>query len=308
MSAGWMGDVGPAGSDCKGAGDGSVGTGEGACGVSCSSGTSCTSSTTSGFFLGLPRFLGEEPGAELGASSTAFLLAPLLDRDDAGVASTVTSDAGSLPVAVRLALDGLGVGWVLASEGASSVRAAFFLGRPGVPFLAGVPVRFFEAAPGSGVGAYFLGRPLFFGVADAIAEIPSSSLGSRRGIVVVVVRAVRWVGVFLGLGDVNRRRRTALDCCCCSDSTVTKSFCGDLLSPTSSANVCRLGETLAPPSDMNCFDCWLRVMRRMRLDDTESLRGSGEDIESSSIVAMVGCRWCWAGPLVMCTRCHDGAG
>src|SRR5690606_4338783 len=62
--------------------------------------------------------------------------------------------------------------------------------------------------------------------------------------------------------------------------------------------VCRLGEALAPPSDMNCFDWWLRVTRRMRLDGTESLRGPGEDIESSSIVAMMSCRRSLARPRV----------
>lgn len=300
LSAGSVFETASAGSDCKGAGDnGSTGTGEGACTVLCSSGTSCISSTTSGFFRGLPRLLPDEGGTELGSSSAAFLFAPLLDEDDAGVASTAASDPSSFPAAelLFLVLEALGVAWVLVSEGGSSIKEVFFRGRPGVPFFAGDPARFFEVALGTGVGAYFLGRPLFRGVVTDRVEKPSSSLASRRGMVVVVVCGLRrTVGDFVGLDDGNRRRRTSEFCCWCSDSTVTKSFCGDLLSPTSREKVCLRGETLGAPSDMNFLDCWLRVMRRIILEGMESLRGSGEDIDSSSDkVAMVGCR-CWAGP------------
>lgn len=141
---------------------------------------------------------------------------------------------------------------------------------------------------GSGVPFVFRGLPLRLGVASGSRRLAtsSSSIDSFRGTVVVVVVAVaarREAGK--GLGEGNKRRRVEsveATPCPSSVSTVTNSLCGDLLSPTSSSNVCFRGE---PAREEKRPDrCWLRVTR---CDDggtmivSLSLRGSGDDMMSA---------------------------
>lgn len=158
-------------------------------------------------------------------------------------------------------------------------------GLRGVPFAGVGGLRFF----GIGVPFDLRGLPLFPGV----ARLSSSS--SRSGTVVVVaVSRLRTAEV--GVGDWKSLRLVLTEegGWFSSVSTVTSSFCGAALSPTSSSKVCLRGETLR---DANRYELWLRMARRTELGANalslmDSLSGSGDDMMSALGVAVlvIGCQ------------------
>ncbi len=212
------------------------------------------SSRARGCRRGRPLFLGCALGSAFLAGVAAFRLgvfdAVLLAADPGGACepATLSSDAASSSGAfprLRFAVWCMGV-------------PARFLGR-GV----GVPGR-----PG--------GRPRLFGVDAPTTPASSSSVMPFSGTVIVVVFSRRRIED-LGVADVKRRRLTSsiLDF---SVSTVTRIFCGESPSPTSSSKVRFRGELLGRASKLD--GRWLRVMR---LENgaaelgAKSFSGSGDD-------------------------------
>jgi len=143
-----------------------------------------------------------------------------------------------------------------------------------------VPAFLFFNALGMGVPFVFRGRPRRRGVAMGSAA-GSSSMDSFSGTIVVVAAWPRRV-LGNGLLDGKSLRRVPLVVSPSSVSTVTNSLWGDWLSPTSSSNVCFLGEAYLA-------DRWLRVTRcedgGTIMEVSLSLRGSGEDMMSTLGVA-----------------------
>lgn len=208
-------------------------------------------------------------------------------EDGTGITSTDSSAGlffGGRPLLVER-----GVAWTLISDSASSVSfVCDDFCRLGVRFI-GVPALLFTPAPGIGVPFDFRGLPLLRGVVGS-----SSSLKGT----VVVVALCRTRTLACDPGDWNNLRRVATDEGSASSvSTVTSSFCGAELSPTSSSNVCLRGDTLLVAlRDANRFDTRLRVTRRVELgkkalSSAVSLRGSGEDMMSALgvYVLVIGC-------------------
>ncbi len=152
-------------------------------------------------------------------------------------ASCGTDDAG---VACELA--------TLSSVVPSSSDSLFFLAA-GLELLGtGVPARFL----GRGVGVLDRpgGRPLLLGVAAGTGSESSSRSGASApfsGTLVVVVRSRRRTAD-AGPGDANSRRRPGSSAPDWSASTVTRILWGETSSPTSSWNVCLLGEAVAETS------------------------------------------------------------
>jgi hypothetical protein len=203
------------------------------------------------------------------------------------------SSSGSSIRSIILGVEGLprrfGVGVVCpagseSGSGRPDVLAVLpALGR-GVRLM-GVPAFLF--LPSVGIGVPFDLRVRVFRPGVTVKSGPSST-ESFSGTVVVVVRAGRALGK--GLGEGNSRRR-GLPWFTSSVSTVTNNFCGDALSPTSSSNVCFLGEL---PRATNLSERWLRVTRRAEygaIELAESLRGSGDDMMSKLGVSGLA-MWC----------------
>lgn len=191
----------------------------------------------------------------------------------------------------RLFVD-VGVGGMLASDCASTSSFFDVRARLGVLFI-GVAARRFVPVFGIGVPFDFLGLPLFRGVFGGLSTVMlSSSIDFRSGTVVVVAVSR---GLLIGLMEGLNNLRLGL--APSSVSTVTRSFLGDELSPTSSEKVCLRGEGLRPtdPKRWESWESWLRVMRweeGMNMSEVAaSVRGSGEDISSSRVAIVATTRW-----------------
>jgi hypothetical protein len=150
-------------------------------------------------------------------------------RRDVGVASTLGSGLSS-------------------EDGSSPSALVIVRSRRGVR-LTGVVARLLVPTPGIGVPFDFRCRPRALGVASS----PCSSIDCRSGTVVVVDRPLSCrAGVEdEASGNWNSLRLALLPTLssggggggsCPSVSTVTRSRCGDLRSPTCSSNICFLGE------------------------------------------------------------------
>ena len=108
-------------------------------------------------------------------------------------------------------------------------------------------VRVVVGVPGF-LGVGFLGVPDLRGRPRRLGVAASSSVIPRRGTTVVVTVSSLRRGVLRGVGDWKRRRLTfGSRSPESSASTVTRILCGAMSFPTSSSNVCFLGEG---PRDM----------------------------------------------------------